>query len=381
MIDFRDARARCRDQMRLLFVVGHPAHVHFFRHTIEELRRGGHEVLIGVVAKESTTQLLAAYKLDHVVLGRNVPNILAKILDLPVKDLRFYRYLCRERPDMVLSVSSPYAAHACAALSIPHIAFSDTEIASAIISLTYPFTDAFVTPASFVGNLGDRHVRYDGYKELAYLHPNWFKPNLDVLDMIGAKSDEKLILIRFASWDSSHDLGAKQQRAQSDERMNRIVGELGKHGRVLLTSEKHLPDSLRDYAVNLPLDRIHDLLACCTLYFGEGATMAAEAGILGTPWIFVSPAGRGFLEDQQRRYGLGYWERSDQNALARANALLAAEDLHKSWESKRQALLAEKIDVTRFMLDLIQNWPQSLALVRTSTETATTPSTARNPGR
>jgi predicted glycosyltransferase len=345
--------------MKLLFVVGHPAHVHFFRHTIEEMRSGGHEVLIGVVAKETTLELLALYGYDYDVLGGNVPNLLGKVLDLPAKDFRFFRFLSRKRPDLVLSVSSPYAAHACAALSVPHIAFSDTEIAKAILSLTYPFTDAFLTPASFAGNLGARHIRYNGYKELAYLHPNWFKPNSEVLDLIGAGADETLILVRFASWDSSHDFGTRSLRVQPAQRMITIVNELKKYGRILLTSECPLPPELQEYTIHIPLHRIHDLLSYASLYLGEGATMAAEAGVLGTPWIFVSPSGRGYLQEQQQRYGLGFWERSDRDAIDRAVGILSRRNLRAEWKSKQQTLLADKIDVTRYIIEFVEGWPRS----------------------
>ncbi len=79
--------------MRILFVVGHPAHVHLFRNAITELMDRGHHVQIAAVDKESTLMLLAAYNLQYVVFGRNDPNMGLKILDTPRKDYRFLRLL------------------------------------------------------------------------------------------------------------------------------------------------------------------------------------------------------------------------------------------------------------------------------------------------
>ena len=339
--------------MKLLFVVGHPAHVHLFRNAIAELHARGHSVWIAAVEKETTLQLLSAYGLDYTPVGKNVPTIVGKLLDLPLKDLRLVMLFSRIRPDVVVSTGSPYAAQASAALTIPHIAFSDTEIASGVIRLMLPFTDVVCTPSCFWLDLGAKQVRYPGYHELAYLHPSRFAPNPDVLEAVNADPTERLIVMRFASWDSSHDLGA-HGLSGPDDGLKAFVRELEPYGRVLISSERELPDSLREFALEIPLDRVHDLLAAATVYVGEGATMASEAGVLGTPWVFVSSEGRGYLKDQEERYGLGYHVTSTDDALARAKSLLSQSNLKERWAAKRQRLLNEKIDVTDFMINFLE---------------------------
>ena len=340
--------------MKLLFLVGHPAHVHLFRNAIAELRARGHSVWIAAVEKETTLRLLSLYGLDYIRVGKNVPTIAGKLLDLPLKDIRLVMLLSRIRPDVVVSTGSPYAAQASAALSIPHIAFSDTEIASGVIRLMLPFTEVVCTPSCFWLDFGAKHVRYPGYHELAYLHPNRFAPNPDVFQAVDAGPTERLIVIRFASWDSSHDVGAHGVSLDPDDGLKAFVRELEPYGRVLISSEREIPDSLREFALQIPLDRVHDLLAAATLYVGEGATMASEAGVLGTPWIFVSSEGRGYLKDQQERYGLGYHVTSPEDALARAKSLLLQSDLKERWAGKRKHLLQEKIDVTDFMIKFLE---------------------------
>ena len=340
--------------MRLLFVVGHPAHVHLFRNAIGLLRARGHSVWIAAIEKETTLQLLSLYGLDYTPVGKNVPTIAGKLLDLPFKDLRLVMLLSRIRPDLVVSTGSPYAAQASAALSIPHVAFSDTEIASGVIRLMLPFTDVVCTPSCFWLDLGAKQVRYHGYHELAYLHPNRFAPNPDIFEEVDAAPTERLIVIRFASWDSSHDLGAHGVSSGPDDRLKAFVRELEPYGRVLISSERELPDSLQEFALEIPLDRVHDLLAAATVYVGEGATMASEAGVLGTPWVFVSSEGRGYLKDQEERYGLGYHVTSPEDALARAKSVLLQGDLKERWAGRRHQLLKEKIDVTDFMINFLE---------------------------
>jgi uncharacterized protein len=345
--------------LRLLFVVGHPAHVHLFRNAIAELRSRGHVVDIAAIEKETTLQLLSLYGFAYTPLGKNVPTIAGKLVGLPIKDLRLAVLLSRTRPDLVVSTGSPYAAQASAALSIPHIAFSDTEIASAVIRLMLPFTDAVCTPSCFWLDLGRKHIRYQGYHELAYLHPSRFGPNLGVLELVGADRSDRLILIRFASWDSSHDLGSDGAGLATEQELISFVRELESFGRVLISSERRVPDVLRDLVMRIPLDRVHDLLAAATLYIGEGATMASEAGVLGTPWVFVSGENRGYLRDQQEQYGLGFHVTSPEDALARAKLLLEQDDIKDQWKGKRERLLREKIDVTAFMVGFLEQWPPS----------------------
>ena len=53
------------------------------------------------------------------------------------------------------------------------------------LKLTYEFTDVFVTPSSFRQELGSKHLKLESYKELAYLHPNYYTPDPSVFDLLG----------------------------------------------------------------------------------------------------------------------------------------------------------------------------------------------------
>ena len=87
--------------------------------------------------------------------------------------------------------------------------------------------------------------------------------------------------------------------------------------------------------------------------------MASEAGVLGTPWIFISNASRGYLDDQEQKYGLGFWETLPEGAIDRVKEIFAFPDLKRSWAVKREALLRDKIDVTDFIVGFIEDWPGS----------------------
>ena len=99
-----------------------------------------------------------------------------------------------------------------------------------------------------------------------------------------------------------------------------------------------------------------------------GVMMMSKAGVLGVPWIFVSNQTRGYLEDQEKNYGLGYCLKTPQQALERAFELLESDNLKKEWQKKRRKLLNEKIDVTKFMTWFIENYPESFEKVKENPE-------------
>lgn len=344
--------------------MGHPAHVHMFRHPIFELRTRGHTTKIAAVEKETIRSLLSLYGLEWVSIGRNFPNLVGKVLDFPTKDLRLLRLLASDNADLIVSTGSPYAAQASAVRGIPHIAFSDTEIAWAVLKLMLPFTDVVCTPSAFSLNLGPKHVTYPGYKELAYLHPSRFSPDPNVLNLIDAERDDCLILVRFGSWNSSHDMNERAVLETEPTELIDVVRRLQRHGRVLVTTERLLPEEIRHLVVSIPLDRMHDLISYATLYIGEGATMASESGVLGTPWIFVSRERRGYLDDQERAYGLGYSVQSWKEAIAKAEYLLAQVELKDEWGKRRAHMLREKRDVASFIVSFINDWPASFESAR-----------------
>ena len=62
---------------------------------------------------------------------------------------------------------------------------------------------------------------------------------------------------------------------------------------------------------------------------------------------------------KEKRYGLVYSFQESNLALEKTLQFLEDEKLKASWQKKREKLLDEKIDVTKFMIDFIENYPDS----------------------
>jgi predicted glycosyltransferase len=121
-----------------------------------------------------------------------------------------------------------------------------------------------------------------------------------------------------------------------------------------------LPDEVADYEIDLPYELIHDLIAESDLYFGEGATMASEAAVLGVPSIFISTLRLGYLDELQQKYGLVYSHSNRDEAMTQVRELLTDKTTAGEWKSRREKMLKEKIDVSKFISDIVMNFPKSI---------------------
>ena len=344
------------EKMKIVVDINHPAHVHYFKNFIWEMERNGHEVLITATGKEVTYKLLNNYGFDYVSMGSYGKSLFRKITNIPVMDFKMFRAVKRFKPDIFVGFGSIRAAHVSFLLRRKCINFEDTEHSMEQIRLYLPFVNAVCSPSCFRKDLGHKQVRFNGYMELAHLHPNYFTPNPAVLDEIGLSKDDTFIILRFVSWSASHDIGQHGIKNKIE-----LVRKLEKYGRVLITSEGQLSNELEKYKIKVSPEKLHDLLYYVSLYMGEGATMATESAILGTPSIYVSSlvGTMGNFIALEQKYGLIFGYSDPDKAMNKAIELIQKPNLKEEWRKKREKLLEDKIDVTAFMVWFIENYPES----------------------
>jgi uncharacterized protein len=351
--------------LRILFDIGHPAHVHFFRHVISILEGDGHEILVTAREKEVTYHLLKAYNIPFTPRGGFRKGMLDKAFGLLKTDYQMYKIAKAFQPDILIGVHNPYIAHISRLLNKPSIIFTDTERVGIASTLTFPFADVVLTPSCFTETIDrKKQVFINGYKELAYLHPNQFTPDISVLDDLGLKVGENFIILRFISWGASHDtnLHGVVKGSEAD-----IAKTLSEYGRVFVTSEKELDPLLEPYRISVPPEKIHSLLYYASLYFGEGGTMATESAVLGTPSIHVESTDEGIATgnfignylDLRNNYDLLHFFPDQVSALEKAREILQNPSSKSEWQKKRNILIQEKTDVTRWMVDFIEKYPES----------------------
>lgn len=345
--------------MRISVDIGHPAHVHYFRNFITEMQRRGHRVFITASDKDIARQLLDNYGCAYTNLGSYGTHALHKILNIPLMDIKMYRAVRRFNPDIFIGFGSVRSAQVAWLLQKHSITFDDSDNCRGYL-LYRPFTSLIVTPKDYRLDFGEKHIRYNGNIELAYLHPKYFQPEPAILKEAGLKEKEKYIFMRFVAWRAVHDI-SQHGLAASDKIA--LVTELSKHIRVLISSEKPLSPRLRKYRIKLPPAKIHHLLAGASLFFGDGQTMTTEAAILGTPAIrcnsFVDGNDCSVYRELEQKYGLVYSFRELKQAQAWALEILTRPETKKIWQKRSALFIKEKIDVTRMMIELVENYQQS----------------------
>lgn len=338
-------------KLKLMVDIGHPKDINTFGNVIYLLQDHGHEVKIVARSKENIKEIIKNYGLEC-DFSPYYKNIVGKVFGILINDLWLYKKAKKYNPDIFISFGSPYAAHVSRLLGKTHLAYIDTEIAVPAIKLMLPFTDKVYTSSSFYTDLGPKQERFNGYYELAYLHPKYFTPKKEVPAKY--RLDNDYIILRLSALSSHHDIGASGFSFKTEEELKKYIKVLEEHGRVIISSEVASWKTIEDYQLKFEPSELHDILFHSKLFIGEGATMASESAILGIPSIYVSNTRRGYLDELEEKYGLAYTISDSKVALDKAISLLKKDELKEEWQLKRLNMLEEKVDVVEFMVGKIE---------------------------
>ena len=349
--------------MKILIDIGHPAHVHLFKNFAKEVLLHDHEVFFTCREKEFEKYLLTSYGFSFKSFGKKYSSIPGKLLGMIEFDVKEFISGLRFSPDIFLSHGSIYAAHASFLLGKPHISLEDSGNMEQI-RLYKPFTNVIITPDVLKENLGDKQIRYRSYHELAYLHPNYFKPNDSVYDYLKLSKNEKYCIVRFVSWNATHDEG---QKGFSDNEKNQLIDYLSDKMKVYISSESDLPIEFRKYQIYIPPEKIHDALYFASLVISEGATIASEAGLLGTTSFYVNSIRRSYCQDQER-FNLVYNFQNSYSALMKIKEIIIDKKKLSKQSEARHSLISSKIDTTAFLVWFVENWPESYRIMKANPE-------------
>lgn len=338
--------------MRVLVEILHPAHVHFFRNAIQIWKDRGDEVLVLSREKEVANQLLRGYGIEFESISTLGKGKLAMIREMIVRDVRMLRRALSFRPDVLVGIMGVTIAQVGQVIRKPAIVFYDTENAKLTNSFVYPLAHSVCTPECYRAPVNGNHVKYPGYHELAYLHPNRFRPDPELVRQRGVNPDEDYFIVRFVSWQASHDLG--YQGFDLDLKRE-TVARLAKHGRVLISSEAPLPPDLDEYRFRAPPEEIHHFIAHAKMLVGESGTMTSEAAVLGVPAVYISDATLGYLDEEEEKYGLvfNFPHARAREGVDKIEELAARADLRAEMRARREKLLAERIDTTAWIVEYV----------------------------
>jgi len=277
---------------------------------------------------------------------------------------RFYRtfkFVKKFKPDLLIGtcVENSFISKITGIPCI-NVNEDDAAIVPLYAKLSYPWATEIITPKSCDnGKWNSKSIKYNSYHELAYLHPKYFTPSKGIASQYVDTSDSYFI-IRFAKLTAHHDEGIT---GLNREVTRRIINQLDEKGKIYITSEKPLEEEFEPYRLSINAKDIHHVMAFSTIFIGDSQTMAAEAGLLGTPFIrYNSFVGRiGYLNEIENKYKLGFGVKfGDEKLLFKRLSELIEANNRNIYSERRNKMLNEKIDVTAFYVWFIENYPNSV---------------------
>lgn len=346
--------------MKVLIDIGHPGHVHLFRPFALEMQKKGHKILFTCRQKEFEIELLEAAGFEYISFGKHYKSKGGKIFGLFKFNILMLFKAIGFKPDIFLSHGSIYAAHIAFLLNKPHISMEDSGNMEQI-RLYLPFTKAVLTPFELREELGKKQIRYHSYHELAYLHPKYFNPEKEILKSLGVSEGEKYVILRFVSWNATHDVG---QGGFTLSQKEEIVRFLSTEVKLFISAEGDVPESFKEYLIKIKPDQIHDALYFAEFIVSEGATMASEAGVMGTTAIYVNSLERCYNEDQER-YGTVLNFRNGNGVLDKIKELTNKSVARNEGYND---LLKDKIDLTSFLVWFVEEFPESNSKMKENPE-------------
>lgn len=353
--------------MNVLVDIGHPAHVHYYRELHSEMLKKGHRVFVTVKDIPAAKTLLDIYRIPYVTVGAKSDSIIKKGMDQINYDLTTRSYAARNRIDIGVG-SSITLAHLSRISRVNTILLDDDddEVQPLFTRFAHPFADALLSPEALKGRRRRKDTMfYSGYHELLYLHPNRFVPDESILKSLGIVKNQPYFVLRFNAFKAHHDSG---DNGMTLVQKLRLVQMLSGFGRVFVTTERQTEKELEEYRLQLEPEKIHQLLYYATMFVGDSQTMTSEAALLGTPALRCNSfVGRiAYLEEEEHKYGLtcGFRQNDFDKMLVKIKELLSMPDLKKEWQRRRQRMLADKIDVTAFLVWFVEHYPDSFRIMK-----------------
>jgi predicted glycosyltransferase len=279
--------------LKIWFDILTPKQLLFFEPIIQRLKKN-HAVLCTSRKYNQVTDLAKIRKQKLVIIGKYGGVKKHDKLDASLSRSKLLvRKISKFLPDITLSSCSPEAARVSYGLGIPHICFSDSPHATAVMKLSLPYANKllipWIIPKSDFKNMGIKPKNIIQYKTIDAAQITKQKVFLSCGTDINSR-EWKTILIR-----------TPEEEAAYSSKQSDIVGIikkikkdfLGCHITVLTRYEKQAELLKKKFSKSAQskfqiVSKVVDgkkLLLDSDVFVGSGGTMTAESALLGVPTI------------------------------------------------------------------------------------------------
>ncbi len=345
---------------RIFIEVNHPGQVHLIKNVYHDLKANGHLIWVACKNEAIICQLLNSYNIPFINLGNKGNGKWGKLFKQVIFDFIALFHVLKNRCSIGVgsSITNDHLDLILPWFHALHLSDDDESAVPLIAKFSYPFTTKILAPSPIqIPSFEDKLIRYNSYHELAYLHANRFVPDSNVLTLLNIKENETFFVLRFVALKGHHDEG---HRGINLAQKRQLIELLLQYGKVFITSEKPIEEEFDALRLSVAPENIHSLLYYASAFFGDSQTMTTEAALLGTPAMKCNTfSGKLSIPNEiEMKYNLCHSfqpENFDEMMTLATQWMPQIETVKKQWQSKREQLMNDKLDLTLYLVDYIQN--------------------------
>ena len=275
--------------MKIWFDILTPKQYLFFEYFIQRFRKQ-HKIISTSRRYEQVNGIRKFGTINPIIIGKHGgKNNVDKLLASLDRTRLLTKKIEKTKPDLLVSFCSPEASRVAYCLGIPHIAFSDSPHAKAVMRLSLPYVKKLLTPwiipKSDFKEFGINPQDIIQYRAIdaGVIIKNYKKRK-------GKKSNKKkTILIRPEESEAAY----VNKKSITRKIIEKIITEFPDEEKIVLSRYKKQTDELKEVfggkikIFSKPVNG-KDILNNVDCFIGSGGTMTAEAGLLGIPTISLN---------------------------------------------------------------------------------------------
>lgn len=334
--------------MTILIDIIHPAHLNLFKRLIFYLTDNGHTVIITCIKRGKLPLIVEKelYPIHVHFLGQHKGTRFSILFQ--ANFLRFFQiffFIIGKKIDVGISFGSFIMGACLTILRKPNIHLGDDpeRKMNAFLELL-TCTERYLPP---IINPSGKTKTFNALKEWAYLSPDYFKPNPEILKKYNLQP-KKYFLIREVSTGSLNYLG------QEIGIISSFASKLPQNYKVILSLEDKTLLNLYPkewILLKEPVPDIHSLIYYSKIVISSGDSMAREGAMLGNPSIYC---GNRFMKANQLLIEKNIlFKVNPVDVPVFVNGLIHDQFDFTQQDNFRNRLLFEWIDVNNFILAII----------------------------
>ena len=272
--------------MKIWFDILTPKQYLFFEYFIQKLQKQ-HKILCTSRKYEQVNGIRKFGSINPIIIGKHGgKNNVNKLLASLDRSKLLTKKIEKNGPDLLISFCSPEASRVAFGLGIPHIAFSDSPHANAVMRLALPYATKLLTPwiipkKDFEG-FGIDYKNIINYRTIdaAVIIKNYKKNKQKKSNL------RKRILIRPEESEAAYIT----KKSKTVKIIKKVIEKFPDEQKIVLSRYKEQTIKLKKIfgasicLLSKPVSG-KELLNNVDCFIGSGGTMTAESGLLGIPTV------------------------------------------------------------------------------------------------